>query len=159
MLDAIIIVYLCTDINTLACQCTIRTGAQNKVSKQKQGLPVFTPNKVPLDAINSSFALPLRARLRHSVDVILFNPPYVPTIDAEAQEAQETLRIQGSWAGGSDGMLVTNLFLETVHASSCIMSLWPQKHDRTFRSSCLQVAGSTLWPSSRTTYLIYSSRC
>ncbi|KAG6810534.1 hypothetical protein H0H93_014915, partial [Arthromyces matolae] len=71
-------------------------------------------NKVVLDPINTSFALPLATRLRHSVDVILFNPPYVPTITEEASDAQDTRGISGSWAGGIDGMNVTDVFLERV---------------------------------------------
>ena len=60
------------------------------------------------------FANPLRRRLRHNVDVILFNPPYVPTEEEEAQLAQEHGDIGGAWAGGWDGMAVTNTFLEQV---------------------------------------------
>jgi len=91
--------YLCTDINPFACQCTSRTGVKN--------------NSI-LDAINSSFALPLLFRLRNSIDIVVFNPPYVPTADEEARDAQEARHIQGSWAGGSDGMQVTDVFLGMV---------------------------------------------
>jgi len=46
--------------------------------------------------------------------VILFNPPYVPTGPKEALWAQEAKNITGAWAGGVDGMQVTNDFLEIV---------------------------------------------
>ncbi|KAI3622339.1 hemk methyltransferase family member 2-like [Moniliophthora roreri] len=91
--------YLCTDINPHACKCTYRTGIENQI---------------PLNSINTSFALPFHSRLAHVIDVILFNPPYVPTISSEATQAQDVGGIAGSWAGGSDGMQVTNRFLDMV---------------------------------------------
>lgn len=36
-------------------------------------------------------------------------------MSTEALEAQGLRGIEGSWAGGSDGMQVTNTFLEVVH--------------------------------------------
>jgi release factor glutamine methyltransferase len=62
----------------------------------------------------ASLALPLLSRLRHSVDILLFNPPYVPTVIDEAENAQGTAGIEGSWAGGLDGMQITDVFLQTV---------------------------------------------
>jgi len=91
--------YLCTDINAHASRCTIATGRVNKV---------------PLESINTSLAAPLSSRLKHSIDILLFNPPYVPTITHEAENAQHTASIAGSWAGGIDGMQITNTFLQTV---------------------------------------------
>jgi len=93
------VLYLCTDINLHACRCSLSTALQNDVA---------------LEPINTKFALPLHFRLRHTVDVVIFNPPYVPTVTDEVREAQETHDIRGSWAGGSDGMSVTNQFLDLV---------------------------------------------
>lgn len=62
-------------------------------------------------------------RLRNSVDILLFNPPYVPTIPEEAVDAQKDRDIQGSWAGGSDGMDVTNRFLEIVPVGILVIRL------------------------------------
>ncbi|KAJ6501680.1 S-adenosyl-L-methionine-dependent methyltransferase [Mycena vitilis] len=87
------VLYLCTDINARACECSLATSRQNKV---------------PLEIINTSFAHPLLARLHRSVDIILFNPPYVPTVPDEAFGAQEDRDIEGSWAGGQDGMQITD---------------------------------------------------
>ncbi|KAJ3715732.1 S-adenosyl-L-methionine-dependent methyltransferase [Lentinula raphanica] len=92
--------YLATDINDRACDCTQRTALQNKAA---------------LDVIHTSLTQGIYSRLRNSVGVMCFNPPYVPTISTEASEAQNLRGIEGSWAGGSDGMQVTNMFLETVH--------------------------------------------
>ncbi|KAJ7275418.1 S-adenosyl-L-methionine-dependent methyltransferase [Mycena haematopus] len=93
------VLYLCTDINPYACKGTIATGLQNKIS---------------LDPVNASLAYPLLARLHKSVDIILFNPPYVPTVYDEASGAQKDRDIEGSWAGGQDGMQVTDRFLPQV---------------------------------------------
>ncbi|THV06044.1 hypothetical protein K435DRAFT_816144 [Dendrothele bispora CBS 962.96] len=80
-------VYLCTDVNPHACKCTRKTGTQNRTS---------------LDVAKAF------------IDIILFNPPYVPTLTEELVDAQELRGIEGSWAGGSDGMEITNKFLELV---------------------------------------------
>ena len=77
-----------------------------------------------MESINSNFALPLHYRLKHSIDIIIFNPPYVPTVTDEAREAQHNRDIQGSWAGGSDGMDVTNQFLDLVGVWDFHWSIW-----------------------------------
>lgn len=50
------------------------------------------------------------------MDIILFNPPYVPTESEEVLSAQSDRSISGSWAGGTDGMEVTNRLLGDVEA-------------------------------------------
>lgn len=96
--------YLCTDINKHATRCTLATGKQNKI---------------PLDPVICSLAQPFLSRLHHAVDIILFNPPYVPTDTDEASSAQSSAGIAGSWAGGVDGMEITNRFLQDVE---CLLS-------------------------------------
>ncbi|TFK93528.1 putative methylase [Polyporus arcularius HHB13444] len=91
--------YLTTDINPHACKSTKATGLQNKV---------------PIESLQGSLASPFRHRLRHSVDILLFNPPYVPTDSDEADFAQQHADIAGSWAGGRDGMALTDILLEQV---------------------------------------------
>ena len=56
----------------------------------------------------------LTIRLRRSVDVLLFNPPYVPTLEDEASDAQELRGIAGAWAGGREGMELTWPVLEAL---------------------------------------------
>ncbi|KAI0768617.1 putative methylase [Trametes elegans] len=99
VLGSSVALYLTTDINPHACTSTKATGRQNRV---------------PLEPILASLADPLRARLQHSVDVLLFNPPYVPTDTDEAGDAQHAAGIAGAWAGGRDGMEVTDILLEQV---------------------------------------------
>jgi len=62
----------------------------------------------------ASLAMPLLSRLKHSVDILLFNPPYVPTVTHELEDAQGTADIEGSWAGGKDGMQITDVVLHSV---------------------------------------------
>jgi len=91
--------FLCTDINPHAAKCTARTGLYNKFL---------------LYPVVASLSRPLSCRLVHAVDVFLFNPPYVPTYDDEMNIAQHGAGIAGSWAGGIDGMQVTNALLGQV---------------------------------------------
>ncbi|KAF8202949.1 putative methylase [Pholiota molesta] len=93
------VLYLCTDINPHACKCTRRTGIQNKVD---------------INVVNGSLASPFEYRLAHKIDVIVFNPPYVPTSEEEALDAQTSRDIGGAWAGGADGMQVTNVLLNRI---------------------------------------------
>ncbi|KAL7285771.1 hypothetical protein ACG7TL_000880 [Trametes sanguinea] len=93
--------YLTTDINPYACRATRATGRQNRV---------------PIEPILTSLTGPLRRRLRHAVDIMLFNPPYVPTDTDEADDAQQRANIAGAWAGGHDGMEVTNTLLDQVES-------------------------------------------
>ncbi|MED6267838.1 HemK methyltransferase member 2 [Characodon lateralis] len=87
--------YLCTDVNPAAAQCTARTASCNCVSLQ----PVIT------DLVESF--LP---RLCGKVDVLLFNPPYVVTPSEEVGSRG----IEAAWAGGERGREVTDRFLPLV---------------------------------------------
>ncbi|KAH7345112.1 putative methylase [Rhizoctonia solani] len=88
-----------TDINPRAAKCTEATGQQNGVS---------------LNAVICDLVHPLRHRLHGHIDVLIFNPPYVPTEEDEAMIAQSQGEIAGAWAGGFDGMAVTNRLLDEL---------------------------------------------
>lgn len=45
---------------------------------------------------------------------MVFNPPYVPTYDSEAVDAQDRADLTGSWAGGERGMQVTDILLDQL---------------------------------------------
>jgi len=78
-----------TDINHHANKATISTG---------------NANQVRVEAINTSLTLGLRPG---TIDVLLFNPPYVPTEEAvpkpeEIWESSEKC-LEAAWAGGESG--------------------------------------------------------
>ena len=88
-------VFLATDINSFATNVTQRTGMQNGVF---------------IDVINTSLVQGLDARLTGNVDVLLFNPPYVPTESDEVGVRD----ISAAWAGGLNGREVLDLLLPVV---------------------------------------------
>lgn len=81
--------FICTDINLLALQATSETGRRN--------------GDVVIDAVRSSLLQALLPRCKGKIDLLLFNPPYVPTTEEEEREAQAMTAIEGSWAGGTLG--------------------------------------------------------
>ncbi|XP_031147640.1 methyltransferase N6AMT1 isoform X3 [Sander lucioperca] len=87
--------YLCTDVNPAAAQCTAKTASCNNVS---------------LQPVNTSLAECLLPRLSGKVDVLLFNPPYVVTPSEEVGSTG----IEAAWAGGKRGREVTDRFLPVV---------------------------------------------
>lgn len=87
--------YLCTDVNPAAAQCTATTASCNKTSLQ----PIIT-----------SLAEGLLPRLGGEVDVLLFNPPYVVTPSEEVGGTG----IEAAWAGGKRGREVTDRLLPAV---------------------------------------------
>ncbi|KAH8261885.1 hypothetical protein KR038_011913 [Drosophila bunnanda] len=95
---------LATDINPKACDATRRTAARNGAR---------------VSAIRCNLADALR---RRSVDVLLFNPPYVVTSDEELEtqrfDSQSKSATDGnlvfSWAGGQDGRRVTDILLKQL---------------------------------------------
>ncbi|XP_032362153.1 methyltransferase N6AMT1 isoform X1 [Etheostoma spectabile] len=87
--------YLCTDVNPAAAQCTAKTASCNGVS---------------LQPVNASLAECLLPRLSGKVDVLLFNPPYVVTPSEEVGSRG----IEAAWAGGKRGREVTDRFLPVV---------------------------------------------
>jgi hypothetical protein len=111
-----------------------------------------------LEPVLTSLVDALAYRLKHHIDVILFNPPYVPTDEDEAQEAQSLQGIAGAWAGGLYGMRLTNVLLERISVSpihSGLAGFDLYLH----RSCCLLRVVSTSSPSSRTTYPKYKNVC
>lgn len=73
--------------------------------------------QVKLDIIQSSLFDSFASRLKNKVDILLFNPPYVPTPYEEVQSAQNDKNIVGSWAGGNFGMELTNKVLDNLDVS------------------------------------------
>lgn len=85
-------VFLATDVNPTACATALATAAQNDVRG--------------VDALQMSLTSGIR---RHAVDVLVFNPPYVPAEDVPAipQTDADSSWLDLALLGGSDGMVVT----------------------------------------------------
>ncbi|CAJ0945817.1 unnamed protein product, partial [Mesorhabditis belari] len=83
--------HLGTDINFVAARCTRQTARMNRIE---------------LDTIQTDLIRGLR--LDRVVDILLFNPPYVPT------ESEATTDIERTWAGGPTGRGTLDRFLPEV---------------------------------------------
>jgi len=83
---------LATDINPFAIDATQRTAIANNVT---------------VECILTDLVTGLEGRLAGKVDVLLFNPPYVPTDDEEVGSAD----IAAAWAGGLRGRRVIDRWL------------------------------------------------
>lgn len=108
------------DINSFACKAAAQT-IRNAIKEQENGRSVF------LDVANGDLASAMRPK---SIDVFIFNPPYVPAelpdlsrhddynVVPEGKKAtsfeQDSYLLELSYAGGEDGMVVTNRMLEQV---------------------------------------------
>jgi len=102
------------DVNVLACKATLTT-----VSKAitEQG-----SRTIYLGSLCADISSTLQALL---VDVLIFNPPYVPTSTLPAQPSREVSSdgdafetvsklLELSYAGGVDGMEITNRLLDEL---------------------------------------------
>lgn len=95
---------LATDINLKACDATRKTAVRN-------GARVCPIRCNLTDALRS-----------RTIDVLLFNPPYVVTSDEELQtqqfnsgaEPSTERNLVFSWAGGKDGRRITDLLLDKL---------------------------------------------
>lgn len=84
---------LVTDINPRALQVTKETATANSGD---------TPLR--LEAVQCDLLSAVVPRLQHFVDILIFNPPYVPTPDDEVGSTG----IEASWAGGVKGRRVVD---------------------------------------------------
>jgi len=80
------LIYYTTDINPFAVSVTQRTSVRNGVS---------------LEILNCNLVDPLVDRMKNQVDILIFNPPYVPT-----EEVEMSSPISRSWAGGKKGRAI-----------------------------------------------------
>ncbi|KAK8812325.1 hypothetical protein WA158_007559 [Blastocystis sp. Blastoise] len=84
------------DINQKACSITKQTFEHNNI---KYG-----------EVIQSDLFRCFGHRLMNSIDILLFNPPYVPS----PQEELNKKGIEAAWAGGNDGRVVIDEFLHYI---------------------------------------------
>ncbi|EUC48393.1 hypothetical protein COCMIDRAFT_87457 [Bipolaris oryzae ATCC 44560] len=108
------------DINSFACNAAAHT-VQNAIQEREKERSIF------MDIVNGDLANAIRPG---TVDVFIFNPPYVPAelpdlsshekynVIPEGKKAtsfeQDSYLLELSYAGGEDGMVVTNRMLEQI---------------------------------------------
>lgn len=90
--------YFVTDVNAKAGECCLKCCQTNGI--------LDSSVQVVLTDLLASF----ESRLEGQIDLLIFNPPYVPTEDAEVLDSA----LVKSWAGGEDGMQVTKRFLKKL---------------------------------------------
>jgi release factor glutamine methyltransferase len=108
-----------TDINPKAIQVTLQTDSYNNGH-------AFHEDINPIQVVQCDLASDLLSQLQGKVDVLLFNPPYVPTDDCEVVDVTTinypyddndnkyaTIHpspsiITAAWAGGKDGRRVVD---------------------------------------------------
>ncbi|KAJ5089958.1 hypothetical protein N7532_008642 [Penicillium argentinense] len=118
-----------TDVNRNACKATRETVSTAIATEQKSPEP-STLKTVHISSVTGDLCSPLRPG---SVDVLLFNPPYVPTeelprlptaaendpavsesMSRSAKFDQDTYFLSLTYAGGADGMETTNRLLDAI---------------------------------------------
>ncbi|KAI1345215.1 putative methylase [Xylariaceae sp. FL0016] len=106
------------DVNAYACRATNETARKAAAEAQ-------TTHGVFLGAAQGDLLAPLRDE---SVDVLIFNPPYVPTpelprqpgkedipqLDAKPTFDEDSYLLSLSYAGGRDGMETTNRLVQRL---------------------------------------------
>jgi release factor glutamine methyltransferase len=111
-------VFLACDINPSAARVTEQTFRNNNSAGRPHVMQcvvgdLCSPFLSRLAGKVSCLFLGARSLFylnKKKVDVLLFNPPYVPTDDEEVGHAD----LRAAWAGGLDGMMVTSRFLPSV---------------------------------------------
>ncbi|CAM9560353.1 unnamed protein product [Ectocarpus sp. 12 AP-2014] len=88
--------FMAAEINPRAAAACVLTAKANNVE--------------PFEVVCCDLDICMRDRLRGQVDVLLFNPPYVPT----PQEEVGSKDIAAAWAGGERGREVIDRFLPAV---------------------------------------------
>lgn len=117
-----------TDINRYACQATQETVRQTCRDQATYNTIGMAKAMNPLATLNADLTAPIRSEM---IDILIFNPPYVPTselprtVAASAENEGTSSRGKStfkddsdmlalSYAGGVDGMEVTNRLLDQI---------------------------------------------
>lgn len=90
---------IATDVNIEACKTTKKCANYHQQQHRIQ-------------IVQTNLAQSLVDRLEHSVDLLIFNPPYVPT-DTQEKVDESSTNLQLAWAGGSQGRDLTDAFLQS----------------------------------------------
>ncbi len=125
------ILTLGADVNTFACAATVET-VRRACAEAVNGQITIASQAVFLSSVQADLGSAVRP---HSVDVLVFNPPYVPSAElpeptrsdmanrmsslsstraSEGRFEQDSHLLSLSYAGGKDGMEVTNRLLDQL---------------------------------------------
>lgn len=88
---------IATDINPNALEFTRQTALENGVNS--------------LQTVQCDLGSALIPEYSHKMDIVIFNPPYVPTPDEEVAGNG----IEASWAGGEKGRKVVDRAIPQIH--------------------------------------------
>jgi hypothetical protein len=91
---------LALDINPLAVQVTSQTYANNNVSNQ--------------ETVVSNLLEAFPTHHYNSIDLLLFNPPYVPTEEHEHQNVNQDDMIMNAYAGGAKGRVILDRLIPAI---------------------------------------------
>lgn len=110
-------------------------------------LPLRCLIQVDLNSVIGSLHSPFASRLAHKVDVLVFNPPYVPTEEEEGEAAQSDANISAAWAGGSIGMTTTEAVIHAAPVSmKCGLCCCMMEADGDCSSRhCYPIADASIW--------------
>jgi release factor glutamine methyltransferase len=127
--------HIITDINSIACLTSQQTIQLNNTNKNQQE----NHNNIASDVINMDLLHGLRLENNTSnnnnngglFDLLLFNPPYVPTPDDEISTIQ--YGIEAAWAGGNRGRVVIDRLLPQLDVlmskKSILFMLFVEEND------------------------------
>ncbi|GKZ33586.1 HemK methyltransferase member 2 [Aspergillus brasiliensis] len=126
-----------TDVNRNACLATRQTvlkaiEEQQQQSPSTNGSEILPPGNRIKSLISSTLTSDLASPIRpHSIDILLFNPPYVPTpelpripsskdneddkgVSRSEKFERESYFLSLTYAGGKDGMEITERLLADI---------------------------------------------
>lgn len=102
---------IATDISRKALAATARTLKEHGIPVGAHGAAQAIDNgPVFCEVLQSDLMVGLLPDLSHRVDLLLFNPPYVPTDDSEITQGG----IAAAWAGGPNGRVVIDRLLSQL---------------------------------------------
>jgi len=113
-------VTLCIDISPIACSASLRTASANDKSS----------SAFAVDAVCSDLLGSLLPRIHGSVDLLIFNPPYVPTPDDEVLSQSRALSLaqeMSSKSGlGKSSPSITNVdyFIKNEPEAQFLIASW-----------------------------------
>ncbi|PTB46753.1 uncharacterized protein TrAFT101_003804 [Trichoderma asperellum] len=112
------------DMNAFACRATIKTVEKAQADSVAEAGGNEKPHGLYLGSVMGDLAAPLR---NHSVDVLVFNPPYVPTSEMPSRPEtftedlpsktsfdDDSYLLSLSYAGGRDGMETTDRLIDAL---------------------------------------------